>query len=160
MNMYKKPIKGFTLIELLIVVAIIGMLSAVVLSSLGGARKKAQDAKTRAELSQLRTQAEMYTDTYGNYGTGSGLAGSCNTTGNMFADTKMIQLLTSINGAVLSTTTSSSPVCGISTGAWVVWAPLRAGSGSNPYGWCVDSTGVSKAMDTPPPNGSAFTSCV
>jgi prepilin-type N-terminal cleavage/methylation domain-containing protein len=157
--MYIKPIKGFTLIELLIVVAIIGMLSAIVISSLGSARNKAKDAKTRSELSQIRTQAEMYIDTYGNYGTGTGLADSCDTTGNIFADTKIIQILTSINGAVLSTTTNASPVCGVSPGEWAVWAPLRAGSGSNPYGWCVDSTGVSKALDTPPPNGNSFTSC-
>lgn len=157
--MYIKQTKGFTLIELLIVVAIIGMLSSIVLSSLGNARNKAKDAKTRTELSQLRNQAEMYADTYGNYGTGSGLADSCDMTGNIFADPSIIKLLTSINEAALSTTTSVSPVCGVTAGQWVVWAPLRSGSATNPYGWCVDSTGMSKALDTPPPNGTGFTSC-
>ena len=52
--------KGFTLIEILIVVAVIGMMSAVILVSLAQARLKARDAKRKSELVQLQKAVEIY----------------------------------------------------------------------------------------------------
>jgi len=46
--------KGFSLIELLLIIAIIGTLSSVVLSSVSSARIKAQNAVFKAELASLR----------------------------------------------------------------------------------------------------------
>ncbi|MCX6760605.1 MAG: type II secretion system protein [Candidatus Nealsonbacteria bacterium] len=59
-NMKKK---GFTLIELLVVIAIIGILSTIVLVSLGPARVKARDSRRMSDFRTIHTAMEMcYTD--------------------------------------------------------------------------------------------------
>lgn len=52
--------KAFTLIELLVVVAIIGLLASVVVVSVSGARKKAQDAKIKNDIQSVLSAAELH----------------------------------------------------------------------------------------------------
>ncbi len=51
---------GFTLIEMLVVIAMIGILSAVVLTALGPSRDKAKDARIISDVNQARAIAETY----------------------------------------------------------------------------------------------------
>jgi len=64
---FEKQKKGFTLIELLVAVAIIGILSAVVISSLGGARDKGRDVRRKSDLKQIQTALEIYYDKCSTY---------------------------------------------------------------------------------------------
>ncbi|MGJ0531818.1 type II secretion system protein [Methylocystis sp.] len=59
--------RAFTLIELLVVVAIIGLLASIVTTSLGGARRKAKDARRMADLKQIHMALEMYNTDHGSY---------------------------------------------------------------------------------------------
>ncbi|MDQ5961882.1 MAG: ral secretion pathway protein [Patescibacteria group bacterium] len=59
--------KGFTILELLIVVAIIGLLSAVVLAALNSSRSKGRDAKRIEEIRQIINAVELSYNATGKY---------------------------------------------------------------------------------------------
>lgn len=55
-----KKNRGFTLAELLVVIAIIGILSAMIVANVSDSRKKARDAKRKADLKSIQTALELY----------------------------------------------------------------------------------------------------
>lgn len=85
--------KGFTLIELLVVVAIIGLLAATILASLGQARGKAKLARAQSELSSMRAAAELFASSHGGYVDDQG--------GEVFddPDSGMQNLVSSVSGS-------------------------------------------------------------
>jgi prepilin-type N-terminal cleavage/methylation domain-containing protein len=129
----KKFTKGFTLIELLVVIAIIGILSSVVLASLNTARGKGADAAIKANLANMRAQAEIIYDADNDY---DAVCGANSVTQNAVIASAISAAATASGGAV---------VCGkLAVGvasAWAVSSPLKGTTGH----WCVDSTGASKA---------------
>ena len=59
--------RGFTLIELLVTIAIIGILSAVVLTSMGGARNIANDGRRISDIKNIQLALELYYDVNSEY---------------------------------------------------------------------------------------------
>lgn len=72
--------KGFTLIELLVVISIIGILVAVSIFGLSGARESARDSRRKADLELIKSSLEIYKADCNRYPTsltaGSPLVGS------------------------------------------------------------------------------------
>jgi prepilin-type N-terminal cleavage/methylation domain-containing protein len=62
--------KGFTLIELLVVISIIGVLTAVLMMNLVGARERSRDAKKMQDLNSLKNALRMYYNDNNAYPTG------------------------------------------------------------------------------------------
>lgn len=143
--------KAFTLIELLVVIAILGILTTVVLVSIGSAREKANDAAVKANLNSLQKQMELYYARNGNYGLSYGTGCPVNTTYTTAVFGSDPVVFSALKEAIKNgdstnnNTTYSNTYCSAvpavpSTNAWAVAVTFKNGQSS----WCVDSTGVSK----------------
>jgi len=122
--------RAFTLIELLVVIAIIGILTGIVLVSLRGARTRAYDAEIKSEISQIRSEAEIYYDATGTY---SGF-----TIPSQFVP------------PTCSTSTYGLSISGDGQSI-AIYAPLC----SNPSQyWCIDSSGKTGVVSSPASGGA------
>jgi prepilin-type N-terminal cleavage/methylation domain-containing protein len=61
--------KGFTIVELLIVIAVIGILAALVLNTFVGVQARARDTDRQNDINTIATQLEVYYNDEGKYPT-------------------------------------------------------------------------------------------
>lgn len=136
--------RGFTLLELLMVIAIIGILAAIVLTALSTSRNRGSDANIKSNMKQAQVQAQVYFD----LGTDT-FVGVCTTPKSSRGIQDILQAaMRTYNNTTAYLTTGTlqaagAGVCHDSTSAWVASIPLKGLSSSY---WCVDSTGASKAV--------------
>jgi len=136
--------KGFTLIELLVVVAIVAILTGIVLAALNSGRSKGQDSGIKANLVNVRAQAELLAATHGGYGVDvtptAFVLGTCtNTADTLFADpTVWAQVSEAMDNS------GGLESCVSTATAWAVGIQLKENATTS--AWCVDSSGSSKKI--------------
>ncbi|MBP9715542.1 MAG: type II secretion system protein [Candidatus Pacebacteria bacterium] len=163
--------RGFTLLELLVVVAIIGILSAIVLTSIATSRAKSIDSLIQQNLRTVQTQAEVYfqnNKTYTINSNGSDAAAypcsSASTFLGMYkwdlqnkkGDPVINRAIGDIMKKINNTNPPYTSLCAAGKNSWAVAIRLKSSSINNDENvikdryWCVDSRLQSKEISGPP----------
>ncbi len=135
--------RGFTIIELMVVIAVIGLLSAVILSVTNRARTSGAEAAVKANLMTVRSQSEVFAAaTSGNiFLPTGGSTFSLNTCPVYNASgTNMLSIDRTIASAIAEATArgGNGNQCYNSASRWAVAVGISATSS-----WCIDSAGNS-----------------
>ena len=127
--------KGFTLIELLIVIAIIGILAGIVITSIGDETDRASNAVVQLNVSTLRTLA-VKEQISSPAPTNQAICTNVNTSwkNGEFAEDTYNLSLNNINAA-----NAGNIYCKSTNKKWVIWGIIL--DGTTPRAFCTDSTG-------------------
>lgn len=100
-----KTARGFTLIELLTVVAVIGILASILIPVVGGARKSANKARSKAQFQGYAQALVAYQSEYGYFPDVGNMGGSGNSTVTDLEGDDSGDFITALSGR----TTGSNP---------------------------------------------------
>jgi|SRR3989344_2137612 len=134
----KKYSQGFTIVELLVVVAIIGVLAAIVMTNVTSYINRGKNAGVKANLSSATTNAALFFQVHGAYQYWDGFmfAGYCN-------DPSYTRIRNEVNSII-----GANPVCANNSNNWCACSTMKT-TAAEPNGstFCVDSTGYKKVTE-------------
>ena len=134
-NLINRKDRGFTLIDLLVVIAIIGILAAVVLVSLTSARGKARDSRRVADMRQLQTAFELYYNDWSQYPATLTLAAYAGCPGNTTLGTYIGAIPSNPAGCSVSATGGGGPTAygyTTATNTYTLWFCTEAAIAGTP----------------------------
>ena len=140
-----KPLTGFTIIELLIVIAIIGVLAAIVLINVTGYINKGKDAAAKGDMSTLFTNAITFYNDNSNF---DNIAVEDDDYSNVIASLQNEDKMGYTVTVTCGTAEGAGTVCPEDSNSvkWCASIQLKAVSSTTYY--CVDSTGKKKESET------------
>ena len=165
--------KGFTLIETLVVIAIIGILATIIITSLGNAKTKAAETKVEAQLSQMRQQGQLFLTENHSYGSANTIDPTVYTTvddpiyrcgaagggsiGPLFDDPTTLGLPDNLYKFIALVPPAYTTFCytdpsGGGMGQATAWAVTAEAPTAEHISWCVDSAGNMKSYSGSTPS--------
>ena len=147
--------KGFTLVELLVTIAIIAVLSAIILFSIGQYINKSKDASIQGNLSSLVPAGEVYYDHNGIYGYSDANSGEGFCASNVVVNADSSIPVTSVGKGCRINNKDSSICCKATRNAWAACAQEFV---NKDKAFCVDSRGYKREIDNSDCDG-AETAC-
>lgn len=152
--------EGFTLIELLTVIAIIGVLAAILMPVLSGIKSRASSAQCASQIRQIGTAFQMYLQDHNNIMPTSHLGHPFSGQGPYYnRDPRRIQTLFGVYLDVPEATTWSTSESSMSfdgTMAWSAWESARRGPGPSLIGNFPVKLTTSDKYAKQPPWGESY----